>query len=494
MYTGRGKYGKNWIRHAAGTVGTLLKRKKFGSDLYDVTAGAALNEMEFANSLTPAGLMGHGAYYGRGNYAGGNNLILGGGSNGTASISSLHDETGAVTISHTEYLTDIFGPPIGQPFQNLVFPLNPALQQTFPFLSQLACNYDEYSFISLIFMYKSTTTDIGTSTTGQCGTVIMCTNYNASGAPFQDKGLMMQYSDAASAKTTDNLDHGVECDPTKNAGNAIQYTRSGPVSGTQDIKTYDLGNFQFAIANSPAGFANNPIGELWVQYRVQLRKPKLFVTRGLAIDKDQFIADAATGAVAQAGINVFGTSINGVYSAQQNNIGCLLQPSYTFAYTGLGTPAQTATVGTGFSITFPAFYNGNLRITLLIAGTVIVPGGWGPVLLGNIVLINDIYSSTTADPASFVRMVGDSGAGAATEFYYVLDIYVKQATGIAYNTASATYSGGNNIISLPTLPATTITSCSLQIDQYQALGGQPGLTATINRILWVNSNGILAVP
>jgi len=476
---GRGAF--NWA-----TIGRDIRsfgEHKFGKKLL----GAATDRLASM-------IGGHGMYTGRGEYVASNNLVTGADSdmihqNQPASMSTSGDETGTVTLSHREYITDIFGPVAGNSFNVQTYSLNPALQSTFPFLSQLASNYEEYEFIQMVWSYKSTTTDIGNSTTGQCGTVIMATNYNAASPPFQDKGLMMEYAHSQSCKVTEHMVHGVECDPQKNAGSSILYTRPGPVGPNQDIKTYDLGTFQLAVANSPPAYANLPIGELWVVYTIKLRKPKLFVTRGLDVDKDEFINETAL-----TPTNWFGVSGSSSFlTAQQSNIGCLLQPGVTYAYTGTVVPAQTATSGAGLSIFIPAAYNGNLRLTIKLAGTGFTSALLFPIpvtFLGNITSVTDLYSSTTANPSNTL------GISNTTDVIYIVDVYVKSAAGIAYNTSNTTYYGGNNIISCGALAGggLTLTYACLQIEQYQSLGGQAMLINANQRVAFVNANGQLAVP
>jgi len=328
----------------------------------------------------------------------------------------------------------------------------------------------------------------------------MCTNYNAAAAPFQDKGVMMEYAHAQSCKVTEHMVHGVECDPHKNAGSAILYTRNNPVIQNQDIKTYDLGLFQIAIANSPPAYANLPIGELWVQYTVKIRKPKLFSTRGLDVNKDAFYQSTTNGTTGMTISNWFGT--NGpVMSAQQNNIGCLIEPSKTYAYTGTTNPAQTSTSGSGCSITIPAGFNGNLRISCWITGPVtwsLVTNTINVVLLGNINLIFDLYGAG-AEPSAILTSFSTN----EQYLYFVVDVYVRQATGIAYNPSlvqpnGSNYSGGNNIISLSGLPSTTgsnaVTAAYLTVEQYQPLGGLQGLTTSNNRVSFVNAAGNIVYP
>jgi len=385
----------------------------------------------------------------------------------------LGGDINTVCITHREYLTDIFGPAPGVPFNVQSYAVNPALSQSFPFLSQIACNYDEYKFEQLIYSYKSTTTDIGNSTTGQCGTVIQACNYNASAGAFTDKGIMMEYFGAVSCKVTESSQCGIECDSAQNAGANILYTRANPVVTGQDLKTYDLGTYQLAVANSPAAYANLPIGELWVDYTITLRKPKLYVTRGLEIDTDQFFTEtAAPVSNTITPLSPFGQSASLILANQQNNIGCSIIPGQQFAYAGTTVPYQNqlALASGGFSVLLPAAFNGNLRVSFEIqgGGFKISNGANGllPLLLGNIQPIRDVYCAGgnyvpyTSTPAVLYPAYDNSTMGANNLTYYI-DMYVRQAFAINYNSGGVVYSagqildgqytGGNNIISFPPL-------------------------------------------
>ena len=221
-----------------------------------------------------------GKMFGRGDYTSGqntNSLITSTMPNGVPQFSSSNDETGALTISHREYVTDILA--FSNGFQNNTFALNPGLPASFPWLSQIASSYEEYEFSGLIFSFVSTSQAANTSN-NSLGTVVLATNYNPASAPFSNKINMMEFDASQSARQDENQAHGVECDPTKNAGTTINYVRTGSVPTGQDIKTFDLGLFQIAlnaISGSGANGTTYPVqvGELWVSYKVVLRKPML---------------------------------------------------------------------------------------------------------------------------------------------------------------------------------------------------------------------------
>lgn len=469
-------YGKT----IGGTLGGLASRATGISGLGSI--GSQLGDR--AGDWVRSRMGGRGMYTGHGDYET-NQLINDGGSSG-ALFGSMRE----VAFSHREYITDIFGPPGGQAFNVQTYSIQPGLAQTFPFLSQIAANFEEYEFVQLIFSYKSTTTDIGNSTTGQCGTVVLAANYNAAAAPFTDKGSMVEYFGSVTAKVTESARCGIECDPTKNAGPAILYTRSNPTIPSQDLKTYDLGTFQLGVANSPSAYANLPIGELWVDYTVHLRKPKLFSARGLDVDKDYFVTSSNSG-TAYTPTNWFGSvGSQFVLSAQQNNIGCLILPGQVYGYSGTTSPINVLSSSGGCSVVIPSSYNGNLRITVLIyapTGGIGVSGSSSltPTYTGNVVPISDLYTNVP-NPGSDINVV------TLNYLVHVVDVFVKQATAISYN--NSVYSGGLNTINFPPLGSGVITQASIQIEQYQALGGLKGLTTVTDRVTFVNNAGIVVIP
>lgn len=359
-------------------------------------------------------MSGLGMYTGAGAYEDepvSNSLVNNGGLLGVPEFSQAGDETGAISISHREYIADLYGPTTSFNIQS--FALNPGLEQSFPWLSQIACNYEEYELHQCIYTYRSTTSDHGSTNSGQVGTIIMATGYNPSAAPFKGKQTMMEYDGAMSGKITADMIHGVECDNEKLSGTAHKYIRTKPVVSGQDLKEYDHGLFQVATANSPADFANAAIGELWVSYTVTLRKPKLYSNIGLNISQDIFIQPTPSSSV-----NTPFSTVN-LLKGQQNNIGCVvLQGS-----TGAGAPVfpdvtetlivpqncnpvtpgsllppadiQVPLIGVG--ILFPAALSGEFEVTLVLNHKEMEYGTPSLIMYGNCTPVNDILTRTVAD-------------------------------------------------------------------------------------------------
>lgn len=259
------------------------------------------------------------------------------GINTVPTFASVKDEQGDITVQHREYVGDIFANKAGEYFENKAFDLNPGLQRTFPWLSQLAMNFDEYVFIQLAFTFRSTISIATSSGDGQTGMVILCTDYNPDHPKFDSKQRMMEYDGAQSAKCTISAVHGVECDPSKLAGDQAKRMRTAPVLVHGNKLDYDLGKFQIAISGTPAALQNNTIGEIWVSYTVLLRKPKYYQALGLGIPRS--IYTCGTG---QTALDCFGNEYNDIagypLKGQQNSIDaivrCLQPPASQAAYAG----------------------------------------------------------------------------------------------------------------------------------------------------------------
>jgi len=166
-------------------------------------------------------------------------------------------------VCHREYLGDIIGTTA---FNNTQYPLNPGISQTFPWLSSIAANYQEFKFHGIIFEFRPLITDYVTS--GAPGVVVLATNYNADVVNYTTKQQMENSEFAVSIKPTMPVIHGIECADDQTTI-PHRYVRTGAVPTGQDLRLYDLGNFQFATQQNPV----QDLGELWVSYCVEFFKP-----------------------------------------------------------------------------------------------------------------------------------------------------------------------------------------------------------------------------
>lgn len=202
--------------------------------------------------------------------------------------------TGGTIIRHTEYMGDIITSSVAGQFELQNYFINPAQEGTFPWLSQIAANYEQYSFEGLLFQFRSTSADALNSVNTALGTVIMATNYDASDVNFTSKGEMLNYEYSQSCKPSDSIMHMIECAPNQTVLTKL-YCRPSALPPSDDQRFYDHGNFQIATTGFQGTNVN--IGELHCTYQVRLLKPKLHSTLGLGINYSRNTSAGVTAAI-----------------------------------------------------------------------------------------------------------------------------------------------------------------------------------------------------
>ncbi|ALE29759.1 coat protein [Lake Sarah-associated circular virus-38] len=249
-YRGYGAYSRRGS--ASGSIGQRL-----GGYLGTMLGGAAQNLLKTYTGL--------GAYQVKGNA-----LMPG------AVISNPNPHGGQV-FRGSDYLGDIFSSPVAGQFTNQSFPINAALEQTFPKLAQFLQNFDQYVIEGLIFEFRSMSCDSLNSTNTALGSIIAACNYNVLQAPFASKAAMEEYEGGVSQRPSSNMQFFVECARAQSPMDVL-YTRTGAIPANADLRMYDLGNFQIASQGLQGTSVN--MGELWVHYQVAGLKEKIYAGFG----------------------------------------------------------------------------------------------------------------------------------------------------------------------------------------------------------------------
>ncbi len=283
-------------------------------------------------------------------------------------------------VCHREYLGDITGTAA---FNNTSYPLNPGLFTTFPWLASVAQNYQQYRLHGIVFEFRSLITDFVTS--GAPGVVIMSTNYNADSPVYNSKQEMENAEYAVATKPTVNLMHGIECNTNQTVLNEL-YVRSGNVPANQDLRLYDLGNFQIATQGNPTQL----LGELWVSYCVEFFKPVLPATVGGDVASNHTFKTGVTALTPMGTVTSFSvgslTVVSGntslTFNSQTGNL-----YSITFYWHGTSSPAITAPSFTFSNLTRLSYFLGgggndafgpsNGALTDSMCHEILVQGGGG---------------------------------------------------------------------------------------------------------------------
>lgn len=183
----------------------------------------------------------------------------------------MHSNATGIRVVHQEFITDVSSSVL---FTLASYYVNPGIAATFPWLSNLAANFENYKFKGLAFYFKSTSADALNSTNTALGTVVTAADYNAGSPTPINKQQLEQAMWSTSAKPSQSFLAPIECDQKDNALGTmyIRNAAAGSPATGMDLRFTDLCRFDFATVGSQAAAV---VGELWVTYDVILSKPIL---------------------------------------------------------------------------------------------------------------------------------------------------------------------------------------------------------------------------
>jgi hypothetical protein len=163
------------------------------------------------------------------------------------------------------------------------------------------------------------------------------TSYRASeAAPTSKVELLNEYWSSESVPSQ-AFCHPIECDPKENPFN-IHYVRSGAVPTGDTVLMYDIGKTTLAVGGQQG---TSVLGDLWVTYEIELRKPILTDINNLNVN-----TLSGAGSTAVSTTNTFGTN----FSIRSSSF------------------AVAPIVGTR-TITFPPYSTGAYLIAIVYDGT-----------------------------------------------------------------------------------------------------------------------------
>lgn len=271
-----------------------------------------------------------------------NSLMLG---DSGAQVPFMHSSKDGVRIRHREFLQDISS---SVTFANTSFSVNPGLSYSFPWLSAVAQNFEEYRMEGCYIEFKSTSADALNSTNTALGTVIIAAEYNTTQPAYINKQQMENTMWCVSGKPSESLCMPIECAPQLNPLSNM-YIRTGAIGANQDSRFYDLCNFQVATVGSQAAAV---VGELWITYDIVLLKPQLVSGPGQALKSAHYslVAPAVTTAYLGTSRTAVGTdSIGLTLTGTSITLPIGLSGFYFLDYTVRG--ASTACTTPSFAFT-----------------------------------------------------------------------------------------------------------------------------------------------
>jgi hypothetical protein len=252
----------------------------------------------------------------------------------SGSIPVMHREGQSVIVRHKEFIGNVVSS-TGYSVQYSL-PLNPGLTSTFPWLSRVADSFQEYRIRGMVFHYVPSSGDAVASTNPALGTVMFQTSYRSTdSAPTSKLEILNEYWSSENVPSQPFC-HPIECDPKENPFN-VQYVRTGTVPSGDSQLMYDLGTTH--VATQGMQTSGNPVGDLWVTYEIELKKP---IVHSNVTSHTGYFQCTSTGTITTSNYWA-GTQTN----VAESNLNVVLSP-------------------TGRTVTFPTGLHGNYSLLLVI--------------------------------------------------------------------------------------------------------------------------------
>lgn len=199
-----------------------------------------------------------------------NSLVTG----SSGAVPNLTNNGRALIVSHKEYLGDVsVHPTVVGAFNLTSYVINPGNVLTFPWVSTIALQYDQYKPLGIVFEFVTTTTD--STTNSAIGSVIMSTEYDVADALYTSKQEMLNCAYSNESKMSEDCVHGLECDPSELSRKIFFVKKAGVTSVNLDIRDYDMARFCIATQGGTLT-AGTLIGSLYVHYEFAFYKEQLF--------------------------------------------------------------------------------------------------------------------------------------------------------------------------------------------------------------------------
>lgn len=169
---------------------------------------------------------------------------------------------GGVEIRHREFWHDEGGST--DAFSIYGAPINPGLEEIFPWLGAIAARYEKYRFRKLVFRYAPV---CPTSTPGYFA---MAVDMDVSDETPNNRSELLAMENAVTGPAWT----GMEAHAPLQNGNRWRYTRVGAYPTDTDPRTSDCGKVFLAKGDQSN---TSGIGSIWVEYVVELSTPQLHI-------------------------------------------------------------------------------------------------------------------------------------------------------------------------------------------------------------------------
>lgn len=220
-----------------------------------------------------------------------------------------NDSAGDVDVSFHEYAGELG---MTEEYNVTTFEVNPMNTTTFPWFSTIAANFQQWTPMGIVFFLKTTSSDVVVAPTQGMGSISGSVRYDVDSTPPANLEEMLNNVSSSSAKPSVNQAFPIECARDQTTVNVMKIQQPGSTSG--DRQFYTLCYIDFATADAANAYPG--ACQVWVTYRIRLKKPRLPTApnTGLMFMRDtvstsmanMYTAVADTVAVKQPRINTLG--------------------------------------------------------------------------------------------------------------------------------------------------------------------------------------------
>jgi len=253
------------------------------------------------------------------------------------SVPFMHRRNDKVRVTHREYLGDVYSSTAN--FSSTTFPLNPGMEETFPWCSPVANQFTNYRFMGMVADFVTQGSDY--ANVAGLGYVALATQYNPLAANFIDKREMMNYEFADAVKPSRSMTHWIECKPN-DIPDPEKTVRAGVIPANADLRLYDHGKLTLAVGGNTA--SGSIIGMLWISYDVEFYLPKT--------------------SISEAGVLDYYNSVNTGTDPTNNPFGTVYTPDTRSSFVVTWSPT---------TMVFPIRLSGDFKIVFEWSGTASAP-------------------------------------------------------------------------------------------------------------------------
>jgi len=175
---------------------------------------------------------------------------------------------GGVCVVHREFAMNLVVPEIRQAFSTFTLGLNPGNATIFPWLSNIATDFQLFRFKGVVIEFVSFTSPMNLQPA--MGYIMMSGVYNVLQAPYENSVELENSAEAIVFRPDRSAMYGMECKDT----NYRKYFVLQPTAQIIDDALYTPFNIQIATEGLPDTFQpGSVLGQIWISYEIEFFEP-----------------------------------------------------------------------------------------------------------------------------------------------------------------------------------------------------------------------------